>query len=113
MTPNPAYAYLALAICAEVVATSALKAADGFTKPLPTLVTVVGYGIAFWMLSLCLKTIPVGIAYALWSGIGIVLISVVGWVVFRQSLDTAALVGMGLILSGVAVINLFSRSAGH
>ncbi|MFT4089684.1 MAG: multidrug efflux SMR transporter [Asticcacaulis sp.] len=110
---NPAYAYLALAICAEVVATSALKATEGFSKPLPTLITVVGYGIAFWMLSLCLKTIPVGIAYALWSGIGIVLISVVGWVVYRQSLDLAAIAGLGLILAGVAVINLFSKSVAH
>jgi len=108
-----AYACLGLAIVAEVIATSALKASEGFTRPVPAVMTVIGYGIAFWMLSVCLKTIPVGITYALWSGIGIVLISIVGWVVFRQPLDAAALTGMGLILAGVAVINLFSRTAGQ
>ena len=105
--------YLALAIVAEVVATSALKAAEGFSRPLPAIVTVAGYAVSFPFLSLTLRTIPVGVAYAVWSGAGIVLISGVAWVVYRQSLDAPALIGMGLILAGVLVINLFSRSAAH
>jgi len=108
-----AWACLAIAIVAEVMATSALTASAGFTKPLPSVGVVVGYGVAFWFLSLSLKSIPVGVAYAMWSGVGIVLISVIGWIVFKQSLDPAALVGMGLIVAGVMVINLFSRSVAH
>lgn len=107
------YAYLLVAIVAEVIATSALKASDGFTKLLPACVTVAGYGVAFYFLSLSLRSIPVGIAYALWSGMGIVLISLVGFVWFRQTLDMAALAGMALIIAGVLVINLFSQSAAH
>jgi small multidrug resistance pump len=107
------YAYLFAAILCEVVATSALKAAEGFTRFWPSVVVLVGYGLAFYCLSLTLRTIPVGIAYAVWSGIGIVLIALVGWVVYRQPLDMPALVGMGLILAGVLIINLFSRTAGH
>jgi small multidrug resistance pump len=107
------YLYLALAIVCEVAATSALKASEGFTRPGPSVVVVIGYGAAFWLLSLTLKTIPVGVAYAIWSGVGIVLISVVGWAWFRQSLDLAAIAGMALIVAGVAVINLFSKTAGH
>ena len=105
--------YLALAIVAEVAATSALKAAEGFSRPLPSLVTVAGYATAFVFLSLTLRTIPVGIAYAVWSGAGIVLVSGAAWVLYRQSLDAPALIGMGLILAGVLVINLFSRSGAH
>ena len=107
------YFYLAIAIVAEVIATSALKASDGFSRLWPSVITVIGYGIAFWFLSLTLKVIPTGIVYAIWSGVGIVLISAVGWFWFKQSLDTPALIGLGLIIAGVLVINLFSKSVGH
>jgi small multidrug resistance pump len=107
------YAYLFAAIVCEVIATSALKAAEGFTRLWPSVVVVAGYGLAFYCLSLTLRTIPVGIAYALWSGIGIVLIALVGRIVYRQSLDAPALIGMALILAGILVINLFSRTAGR
>ncbi len=105
--------YLAIAIVAEVIATSALKASDGFSRLIPAVVVVIGYAIAFVCLSLTLRSIPVGVAYAIWSGAGIVLISLVGYFVFSQALDAAALVGMALIVAGVLVINLFSRTAGH
>lgn len=105
--------YLAIAIVAEVIATSALKATAGFSRLVPSLLVVAGYGTAFYFLSLTLRSIPLGIAYALWSGIGIVLVSMVGWLLYRQSLDLPAMVGIALIISGVLVINLFSRSAGH
>lgn len=104
---------LALAILFEVIATTTLKVAEGFTRLVPSTVVVVGYAAAFYFLSLALRTIPVGIAYAVWSGIGIVLVSVLGWIVYGQKLDIAALLGMGLIIAGVLVINLLSRSAGH
>jgi len=104
---------LAGAICAEIVATSALKAADGFTRPLPTLLVVVGYVTAFYCLSIALRTIPMGVAYAIWSGIGIVVISVVGFAIYRQKLDLPALVGIALIVAGTMVINLFSSSVRH
>lgn len=107
------YLYLAIAIVAEVIATSALKASGEFTKIVPTVIVIVGYGVAFYFLSIVLKTIPVGIAYAIWSGLGIVLIALVGLVVFHQRLDFAAILGMLLILAGVIVINVFSKSAGH
>ena len=107
------YLYLGIAVAAEVIATSALKASDGFTRLLPSLVVVVGYGIAFYFLSLVLKTVPVGVAYAIWSGAGIVLISLVGWLWQGQTLDLPALAGMGLIVAGVLVIQLFSKTAGH
>ena len=103
--------YLAVAIVAEVIATSALKASEGFSRLVPSLVVVAGYGIAFFCLSLTLRTIPVGIVYAIWSGVGIVLIALAGYFVFGQVLDAPALIGMGLIVAGVLVINLFSRSA--
>ena len=103
--------YLAVAILAEVIATSALKASEGFSRLVPSLVVVAGYGIAFFCLSLTLRTIPVGIVYAIWSGVGIVLIALTGYFVFGQVLDAPALIGMGLIVAGVLVINLFSRSA--
>ncbi len=111
--PLPAYALLGAAILAEVIGTSALKASEGFTRPLPSVLTAVAYVAAFYALSLTLKTVPLGIAYGVWSGVGIVLVSAVGWVVYDQRLDAAALLGMGLILAGVLVIHLFSRSAGH
>ena len=105
------WVYLAVAIVAEVIATSALKASEGFSRLVPSLVVVAGYGIAFFCLSLTLRTIPVGIVYAIWSGVGIVLIALAAYFVFGQVLDAPALIGMGLIVAGVLVINLFSRSA--
>ncbi len=105
--------YLSIAILAEVIATSALKVSDGFTRPLPSIITAIGYGLAFYLLALTLKTIPVGIAYAIWSGAGIVAISLIGYFIFGQTLDTAALIGIGLILAGVLVLNVFSGSSGH
>ncbi|ROZ80016.1 QacE family quaternary ammonium compound efflux SMR transporter [Pseudomonas neustonica] len=105
--------YLATAIVTEVIATSALKASEGFSKPLPSVVVVIGYLVSFYFLSLTLKTIPVGIAYAIWSGVGIVLISLVAWMLYGQKLDLPALIGMGMIMAGVMVINLFSNSTGH
>jgi len=105
--------FLALAIIAEVVGTSALKSSEGFTRLGPTTVVVIGYVVAFYFLALAIKVIPVGIAYAVWAGLGIVLISLIGWLVFQQKLDTPAVLGMGLILSGVLVINLFSGTASH
>ena len=104
------YLYLGLAIIAEVTATSALKASASFSRLTPSIAVVIGYGLSFWLLSLALRSIPVGIAYGIWSGIGIVLISAIGWIVFRQSLDTPAIIGLALIIAGVAVINLFSNS---
>lgn len=105
--------YLAIAIAAEVIATSALKASEGFTRLAPALLTIVGYGIAFYCLSLTLRTIPVGIAYAIWSGVGIVAISVIGYFLFKQTLDMPALIGIGLIVAGVLVLNIFSKSGAH
>lgn len=105
--------HLALAILLEVIATSALAATQGFTRLLPSVVVVLGYGGAFYFLSLALRAWPVGIAYALWSGIGVVLVSAAGWVLYGQRLDAAAVLGIGLILAGVLVINLLSGSAGH
>ena len=110
---NMGYLYLAVAIIAEVIATSALKASDEFSKLVPSVIVVVGYGVAFYCLSMVLKTIPVGVAYAVWSGLGIVLISIVGLVMFGQKLDLAAIVGMVLIVSGVVVMNVFSKTVGH
>lgn len=104
---------LGAAIVCEVVATSALKASDGFTRPSPSAVTAVGYLVSFYLLSLALKTIPVGVAYAIWSGLGIVLIAAIGWLVFGQRLDAPALLGMALIIAGVAVMNLFSKTTAH
>lgn len=102
---------LAVAIVSEVIATSALKAADGFTRLAPSVVVVVGYGTAFYFLSLALKSVPVGIAYAIWSGVGIVLLSLIGWVLYGQRLDAPALTGMALIVVGVVILQLSSRSA--
>jgi small multidrug resistance pump len=107
------YLYLGIAIIAEVVATSALKSSQGFTKPLASIVVVVGYCIAFYCLSIVLKTIPIGVAYAIWAGLGIVLITIVGYFFYQQKLDTAAVVGMSLIVVGVVVINVFSTSLTH
>lgn len=105
--------YLAGAIVAEVIATSFLKQSEGFTQTWPTVICTVGYGTAFWLLSLALKTIPTGVAYAVWSGLGTVLIVLVAWLWQDQKLDAAALAGIGLIVAGVAVMNLFSRAMTH
>lgn len=104
---------LAIAILAEVVGTSALKASEGFSRPWPSVVVVLGYAVAFYCLSLVLRSIPVGVAYAIWSGLGIVLITLVAWVVYDQTIDLPALLGMGLIIAGVLVLNLFSKAAAH
>lgn len=113
MNPTMLYAMLVLAIVFEVLGTSAMQAAQHFTRLLPTLVMVVCYAVAFYFLSYTLKAIPVGIAYAIWSGLGIVLISVAGYFLFGQKLDFAALLGIGLIIAGVLVLNLFSKSTIH
>lgn len=105
-----AYLYLSIAIIAEVTATSALKASAEFTRWLPSLIVIIGYGIAFYCMTLVLRTIPVGITYAIWSGIGIVLVAVVGAVLYKQIPDWPAVIGMGLIISGVLVIHLFSHT---
>jgi small multidrug resistance pump len=102
--------FLSIAIVSEVMATSALKASAGFTRPLPSLVVVVGYGVAFYFLSLTLKTVPVGVAYAIWSGAGVALIALVGWAFLGQRLDAPALLGLALIVAGVVVINVFSKT---
>ena len=107
------YGFLLAAIISEVIATTALKAAEGFSRLWPSVVVVVGYGLAFYFLSLTLRTIPVGIAYAVWSGIGIVLIAIAGWLIYRQPLDLPAVLGIALILTGVLVIQVFSQTAGH
>lgn len=107
------YLYLAGAILAEVIATSFMKASNGFTVLAPSLVTIVGYGIAFYLLSLTLRTMPTGIAYAIWSGVGIVLIAAIAWLFQGQKLDAAAIAGMGLIVAGVVVLNVFSRAVAH
>jgi len=105
-----AYVYLAIAIIAEVAATSALKASQEFTQLVPSIVVIVGYGLAFYFMALTLRTIPVGITYAIWSGIGIVLVAVVAAVLYKQVPDVPAMLGIGLIIAGVVVIQLFSKT---
>ena len=107
------YFYLTIAIIMEVVATSALKASEGFTRLTPSVIVVVGYAVSFYFLAIVLKTVPMGVVYAIWSGIGIVFIGLVGLFLFRQSLDLPAIIGMGMIIAGVVIINLFSNSVGH
>lgn len=107
------YALLAIAIVCEVVATSALKASEGFTKLWPSIAVVLGYGSAFYFLSLVLQSMSVGIAYAIWAGLGIVLVTVVGALIFRQMPDAPAILGMVLITSGVIIINVFSKTVTH
>jgi small multidrug resistance pump len=104
------WVFLSAAIVSEVIGTSALKSAEGFTRLGPSLIVVIGYSTAFFFLSLTLKTIPVGIAYAIWSGVGIALISLIAWVVFGQKLDAAAVIGIVLIVAGVIVLNVFSKA---
>lgn len=105
--------YLVLAIVAEVIATSALKASMGFTRPLPSVVVVVGYGLAFYLLSLVLRTLPVGVAYAIWAGLGIVLVTLVGIMVFGEKPDLPAVVGISLIVAGVVMLQVFSKMNVH
>jgi small multidrug resistance pump len=107
------YVYLAISIVAEVIATSSLKASEEFTKPIPSIIVVVGYAVAFHFLSLTLKTIPLGVAYAFWSGAGVTLVAVVGWVLFGQKLDLPAIIGMAMIVGGVVVMQLFSKTVAH
>ncbi|MGV2291421.1 multidrug efflux SMR transporter [Trinickia sp. YCB016] len=109
----PGYVWLAIAIVAEVIGTSALRASEGFSRLLPSLVVVAGYGVAFYCLSMTLKSMPVGIVYAIWSGVGIVLITLVAIVLYRQVPDLAAVAGLGLIVAGVVVLNLFSKMQAH
>lgn len=104
---------LLFAVLAEVIGTSALRASDGFRKPLPSLLVVVGYGVSFYLLSLTLRAFPMGVAYAVWSGIGLMLITLIGWLLYGQRIDLPALIGIVLILTGVVVMNLFSKSVPH
>jgi len=108
-----AYVYLGGAIALEVMATTAMKSSEGFTRLVPSLICGIGYVLSFYLLAQTLKTVPTGIAYAIWSGVGIVAISLIAWVLHGQKLDAGAMAGMGLIIAGVLVINLFSKSAGH
>lgn len=105
--------FLAIAIISEVIATTALKASDSFTRLLPGIISVVGYCIAFWCLTIPMRSIPTGVIYAIWSGAGIVLITTVGWLLHGQKLDLPAIAGIGLIIAGVIIINLFSKSVAH
>jgi len=107
------FIYLSVAIIAEVIGTMALKSSEEFTRLWPSMVVVVGYSVAFYMLSLVLKTVPIGVAYAIWSGVGIVLIAIVGALFFKQIPDTPAIIGMGLIIAGVMVMNFFSKTVSH
>lgn len=107
------YFYLAIAIAAEVLATTALKTVDGLQRPLALLLVLTGYATAFWMLNLVMRSIPVGIAYAIWAGLGIVLVSLAALFLYGQKLDLPAVLGMALIVGGVLVIQLFSSAAGH
>jgi len=102
-----------LAIVFEIIGTTALKASEQFTKPVPGIITVIGYLLAFYFLSHAIKVVPVGIAYAIWSGVGIIFITIIGIVAFKQIPDIPALIGLALIIAGVAVINLFSRTVNH
>jgi small multidrug resistance pump len=101
--------YLSIAIVSEVIATSALKSSEGFTRLWPTVFVAIGYSSAFYFMSLTLKTIPVGVVYAIWSGVGIALITLVAWLFLGQSLDKAAIIGLLLIVAGVMVLSLFSK----
>jgi small multidrug resistance pump len=105
--------YLAIAILAEVIATSSLKASDGFRKLWPSVLVITCYGLSFYFLSLTLRDIPVGVVYAIWSGVGVVLVALIAWIVYRQHLDLPAIIGMVLIVAGVIVMNLFSKSVPH
>lgn len=105
--------YLSIAIVSEVAATSALKASNGFSRLWPSLTVIVGYGLAFYFLSLTLRTVPVGIIYAIWSGAGVALITIIAWLFMGQPLDAPAIVGLTLIVAGVVVLNVFSKAIPH
>lgn len=107
------YLALGIAVVAEVIATTALKASNSFTRLLPSLIVVAGYATAFFFLTITLRTVPIGIAYAIWSGLGIVLITTASFVVYRQTIDLAGMLGMALIIAGVVVLNIFSKSTVH
>jgi small multidrug resistance pump len=113
INPMQSWTYLVIAIVAEVIATSALQVSAGFSRLGASAVVVIGYGIAFYSLSLALQTVPVGVAYAIWSGVGIVLITLVAWLLYGQALDAAAIIGLGLIVAGVIVLNVFSKAVPH
>ncbi len=110
---NMTYLYPTIAILAEVAATSALKASEEFTRLVPSLIVIIGYSMAFYFLTLVLRSLPVGITYAIWSGLGIVLVTIAGIFLYKQIPDLAAIIGMGLIVAGVIVINLFSQTVKH
>ena len=107
------YWYLAIAILAEVIATSALKASAEFTKLTPSFVVIIGYAVSLYFMMLVLRTMPVGITYAIWSGVGIVFVTIVSIFLYKQTPDLPAIIGMGLIIAGVVVIHLFSKTVGH
>jgi small multidrug resistance pump len=107
------YLYLIMAVGFEVIGTAALQASEQFTRPKPLILTAIGYAAAFYFLSLVLRSMPVGVAYAIWSGLGVILITLVGLVWFGQKLDMPAVVGLALIVAGVAIINLFSKTVAH
>ncbi|MFV1985463.1 MAG: multidrug efflux SMR transporter [Thiohalomonadales bacterium] len=108
-----AYLYLAIAIVAEVTATSALKASAEFTKLVPSIIVIAGFLVAFYCMTLVIRTIPLGVTYAIWSGLGIVLISFVSFILYKEIPDIPAIIGMGLIIVGVVVINVFSKTISH
>lgn len=109
----PPYAILLLAVIAETIATTALQASHQFTRLIPSIIVVVGYVVSFYLMSITLKYIPVGVMYAIWAGLGIFFIAIIGWVVFGQRLDFPAVIGLALIISGIVVINVFSKTASH
>ncbi|MGJ8545590.1 MAG: DMT family transporter [Sulfitobacter sp.] len=109
----PAYLILVLAVLAETIGTTALQASQQFTRLGPSIIVVVAYGISFYLLSITLKVMPVGVVYALWSGMGIVFIALIGYFVFHQMLDLAAIIGLAMIIAGIAVIHLFSNATPH
>ena len=106
----PGYLYFTISIILEVIATSSMKALDGFNKPIPLILVVLGYPISLFLLSLVVKTVPVGVAYAIWSGMGIVLVSIAAFFIYQQKLDMPAIVGMSMIVGGVAIMQLFSNT---
>jgi small multidrug resistance pump len=108
-----AYVYLAIAIATEVIATSALKASEEFTRWIPSLIVIIGYGASFYYLTLALRSIPLGITYSVWAGLGIVLVTVAGVVLYRQIPDVPAIIGMALIIAGIIVIHVFSKTISH
>lgn len=107
------YLYLILAIAAEVIATSALKSAEGFTRLWPSIIVIAGYGVSFYLLSIILQHLPLGVTYAVWAGLGIVLVAAAGALFYQQIPDLPALIGIGLIITGVVIIHVFSKTVGH